>query len=615
MKDKNMTETTDKIIKGTDFKKYWYKDIREIETIKEMLEQSADEFSANPAFWVKYRQGAPYNAIDYKVLLHDVQAFGSAMRDRGMTDMKIAVMGEGSYEWIVSYLAVICGLGVVVPVDRELESESIDNVLRAAGCDTMICSYNDCHKLSDISSINNLVVTEFYGDRNKIDEPPAAPVRDMSPFEQDGRDVYSWRALLREGDELLEAGYKEYTDLDIDPDALAVILFTSGTTGNPKGVMLTNRNITANIMDVCRIAHIHTWDKTLSFLPIHHTYECTLGMLLVLYRGASTAFCEGLKYIMKNMKEAQNTVIIVVPRVLEMIHGRIMKTVKKAGKEKTIKRAMRMSHMMGKANINISRKMFQEIIDNLGGKLRLVITGAAALSPELYRDFEDFGITVLQGYGMTECTPLIAGTPESARGQRYDKAGSVGTVVNSGEIKILEPDEHGIGEILFKGPNVMKGYYNMPEETAEALSDGWLYTGDLGYVDKDGWLYLTGRKKNIIVTDAGENIYPEEVEDHLKDSPYIADCMVYAAGEHEDQVGVQVWPDMEYIRESYGEIPESHEIESIIKAEIKDLNQGLAPFKRIRKLYVRKEDFIRTTTEKIRRQDNTISHEDDYGLN
>ncbi len=391
----------------------------------------------------------------------------------------------------------------------------------------------------------------------------------------------------------------------MDPEALTVILFTSGTTGNPKGVMLNHRNITSNIMDVCRIAHILESDKTLSILPIHHTYECTLGMLLVLYRGASTAFCEGLKYIVQNMKEAQNTVFIAVPLMLEMIYSRIWKQAEKQGKDKMLRKAIRINNRFKSIGIDMSRKLFSQVYKELGGKLRMVITGAAALSPNIYRGFEDLGITVLQGYGMTECTPLISGTPQSAK-ERYRKAGSVGVPVRAGEVRIVGRDENGIGEILFRGPNVMLGYYDMPEETAKALStDGWLSTGDLGFEDKDGWIYLTGRKKNVIVTKTGENVYPEELEAYVNDSPYVSDSMVFTSmRNNEETVGVQILPDMEFIQEVTGQIPDEDELYRMMKKVIGEINENLASYKRIRDVFVRKEDFTRTTTKKIRRQDN-----------
>ena len=595
------------------FEHYWYRDIREITTLKDMLEGSVRLYGKNPAFWVKQKRGAAYEAITYTLLAHDVDALGTKLWEMGLSGQRIAVMGRGAYEWIASYLAVVNGTGVVVPIDKELTGPEIGNLLRTAECGTIICDQADCGKLAGLDGIRNVIVTEFYGDRL---DPSEAPVSRLHPDAlaekvnagrtDGGAAVYSWRALLAEGEKLLENGDRSFRDAAVDPDGLAVILFTSGTTGNPKGVMLSHRNITVNIMDVCRIAYILESDKTLSILPIHHTYECTLGMLLVLYRGASTAFCEGMKYISQNMKEAQNTVVIVVPRVLEMIYHRVEHGIRKKGKEKAFARIVKLNRGLKSVGIDLSRRIFRQVLNGLGGKLRLVITGAAALSPNVLRMFEDWGITVLQGYGMTECTPLIAGTPMSAKRERYRKAGSVGVPVETGEVKIVDQDESGIGEILYRGPNVMLGYYNMPEETAAVMEpDGWMHTGDLGFQDPQGWLYLTGRKKNVIVTKTGENVYPEEIEDYINESPYIDESMVFPYKDNgEEIVGVQLLPVKEAVAEALGHEPSEEELDRFMEEQISSLNQGLAVYKRIRKVIVRREDFVRTTTRKIRRMDN-----------
>ncbi len=623
-----------------DYNKYWYEDIREYDTLKEMLEECTRQFADNAAYWVKRKRGGQYEPVSYRLLMHDVCALGSALLDMGLKGERIAVMGQGSYEWIVSYLAVINGVGVVVPIDKELSGAEIGNLMKTAGSRTMICTDPDCIKLKGLEMIEELVIMEFYGDRLDEAEAPVSRIEDLefyrkllldggsddnsdSGVEGGGRDdggsggrndtaaerklrVSLWRGLQKRGDEILREGNDDFQRIEIDPDTMSVILFTSGTTGNPKGVMLSHRNIMTNIMDVCRIAYILPSDKTLSILPIHHTYECTLGMLLVLYRGASTAFCEGMKYISKNMKEAQNTVIIVVPRVLELIINRLNKMLRDTGKEKLFRRALGLSRGLRRFGIDVRRKLFSQVLESMGGNLRLIVTGAAALSPGVCRMFEDFGITVLQGYGMTECTPLISGTPMNADRERYKKAGSVGVPISTGEIRIIDQDPDGIGEVMFRGPNVMLGYYNMPEETAKTIEkDGWMHTGDLGFIDPDGWLYLAGRKKNIIVTKTGENVYPEEIEDYLNDSPYIEESMVYPHRKKEEEiVGVQILPAMDNIREKLGHEPDEEELNRMMKETIRSLNEGLAVYKRIRHVIVRKEDFVRTTTRKIRRQDN-----------
>lgn len=591
------------------FNHYWYKDIRNIVTLKDMLSSSVDLFGDNPAFWVKEKKGAPYKSISYKLLENDVKAIGTMLAQMGV-GKKIAVMGQGSYEWICTYLAIVNSGNIAVPIDKELSGAEIENLLKASECDTVFCTKGDCKKLYDIKGVENLIVMEIYGDRTDETANPVYTVKDFSRLKDkmQNSNVTLWKDLLLEGEELLKNGDTSFESIEIDPDAMTVILFTSGTTGIPKGVVLSHRNITSNIMDVCRVCHVKASDKTLSLLPIHHTYECTLGMLLILYRGASTAFCEGMKYIPQNMKEAENTIIIVVPRVLEMLHGRISKSVKKQGKEKLFRNMLNFNRRLKRLHINAGRKIFKSVIDEMGGKLRIVITGAAAISPQIYRDFEDMGLTILQGYGMTECTPLISGTPQKAERERYRKAGSVGVTVSTGETKVINKDESGIGEILYRGPNVMKGYYNMPEATAEVIDEeGWLHTGDLGFIDPQGWIYLTGRVKNVIVTATGENVYPEEIEEFVNQNEFIEDSMVFPHKTTEgENVGIQILPAMEPLSEKFGYEPNEEELNTFFKDLINELNQDLSVYKRIRDVFVRKEDFIRTTTKKIKRQDNMM---------
>lgn len=591
------------------FNHYWYKDIRNIVTLKDMLSSSVDLFGDNPAFWVKEKKGAPYKSISYKLLENDVKAIGTMLAQMGV-GKKIAVMGQGSYEWICTYIAIVNSGNIAVPIDKELSGAEIENLLKASECDTVFCTKGDCKKLYDIKGVENLIVMEIYGDRTDETANPVYTVKDFSRLKDkmQNSNVTLWKDLLLEGEELLKNGDTSFESIEIDPDKMTVILFTSGTTGIPKGVVLSNRNITSNIMDVCRVCHVKASDKTLSLLPIHHTYECTLGMLLILYRGASTAFCEGMKYIPQNMKEAENTIIIVVPRVLEMLHGRISKSVKKQGKEKLFRNMLNFNRRLKRLHINAGRKIFKSVIDEMGGKLRIVITGAAAISPQIYRDFEDMGLTILQGYGMTECTPLISGTPQKAERERYRKAGSVGVTVSTGETKVINKDESGIGEILYRGPNVMKGYYNMPEATAEVIDEeGWLHTGDLGFIDPQGWMYLTGRVKNVIVTATGENVYPEEIEEFVNQNEFIEDSMVFPHKTTEgENVGIQILPAMEPLSEKFGYEPNEEELNTFFKDLINELNQDLSVYKRIRDVFVRKEDFIRTTTKKIKRQDNMM---------
>jgi long-chain acyl-CoA synthetase len=386
---------------------------------------------------------------------------------------------------------------------------------------------------------------------------------------------------------------------------MKAILFTSGTTDAAKGVMLSHSNLVSCVMDTCRIVEITPEDRTLSILPIHHTFESTMGLHLVLYRGGSIAFFEGLKYINRNLEEAQATVLIGVPLIFESIYDKIWKQAEKTGKAGMLRKAIRLNKTLKAVGINASRKLFKSIHEKFGGKLRMMVCGAAAVDPNVLRGFEDFGIRMLQGYGLTECSPLVAGTPDYSN--NYKKAGSVGPSVPSGEIKIIDKDEDGIGEIIFKGPNVMLGYYNMPDKTAEVLKDGWFYTGDLGFLDNEGWLYITGRKKNVIVTKTGKNIYPEEVEYYINKNKYIRESLVHESFDEENddtQVSAQIRPDYDVIYEEFGESFGEEEVRSLIKKVISEINEKLPIYKRVRNIAVRRDEFIKTTTKKIQRHKN-----------
>ncbi len=551
---------------------------REITSIKDMLNQSVKLFADRPVFLSKKEKAGDYFETSYQRLGRDVNALGTALVEMGLKDKKVAIIGENCYQWIVTYLAVVCGLGVVVPLDKELLKEEIHNLMKISECDAVF--YTDTYKdVFDDLPVDHKIMMQVY---------------------LDGKG--QWEALKARGEDLLASGNDEYTRLEPDTEAMNMLLFSSGTTGTAKGIMLCHRNIVHNIMDTARIVKVTPEDRTLSLLPIHHTFENTLGMLFVMYSGASAAFCEGLKYVAKNFAEAQATILVGVPLIFESIYSKIWKQAEKSGKSGTLKKAIKVSRTLGKMGIHLERKLFKAIYNSFGGKLRLVVCGAAAVDPDVARGYEDFGIGFLQGYGLTECSPLVTGTPDFC--SRFGRENSVGHVVFSGELKIDNPDEDGIGEIIYKGPNVMLGYYRMPEETAAVLKDGWFYTGDLGYLDEEDWLYITGRKKNVIVTKTGKNIYPEEIEMYANRNKYIHESLVHGVDDDEEAgtvVGIQVHPDYETIYEEFGEDLDEAGIYKLIKEAIKDINEKLPIYKRIRNISIRKDEFIKTTTKKIQR--------------
>ena len=577
-----------------------YHEVREIRTLKEMLDSSVRLYSERPAFLVKKEKGGDYKQITYAQVKNDVDALGTKLISMGLKDSKIAVIGENCYEWVVSYFAVVNGTGVVVPLDKELSRDEIHNLLKQAGCRAVFFTQGFEDYFFD-SDIEFKIKMKVYGDRTDLSEPLKA----SAGSETAAGGIILWADLVAAGEMLAAKGNRDFIDAEIDPNEMKFILYTSGTTDAAKGVMLSHCNIASCIMDTCKIAYVTQEDRTLSILPIHHTFESTMGLSLVLYRGASIAFFEGLKYINKNLAEAQATVLIGVPLIFESIYDKIWKQAEKSGKAGTLKKAIKLNKTLKTIGIDASKKLFKSVHEKFGGKLRLVITGAAGIDPNVLRGFEDLGFTMMQGYGLTECSPLVSGPPDFCN--RYKKAGSSGPAVASGEIKIIDKDKDGIGEIIFKGPNVMLGYYNMPDKTAEVLKDEWFYTGDLGFLDEDGWLYITGRKKNVIVTKTGKNIYPEEVEYYINRNKYIQESLVHGLfDENSDdtQVSAQIRPNYDVIYEEFGESFGEEEVDSLIKRVIAEINEKLPIYKRIRNIAVRKDDFIKTTTKKIQRYKN-----------
>ncbi|MDD2302713.1 MAG: AMP-binding protein [Eubacteriales bacterium] len=574
-----------------------YHKVKEITSLRQMLNESCTEFSQRPAFLVKANKGGEYLEVSYAQVKRDVDALGTRLMSLGLTGEKIAVIGENCYQWITAYYAIANGTGIVVPLDKELSKEEIHSFLNIAACKAIFYTDTYQHYLDDFEIPFKFSMNMYFD--------PSRHVSQVQEKEGEGRrgGAISWEELTTEGAELLQNGDKRYTEAPLDSDELRFLLFTSGTTDSAKGVMLSHRNIATNIMDTCKIAYVTPEDRTLSILPIHHTFESTMGMSLVLYRGASIAFYEGLKYVAKNLAEAQATILIGVPLIFESMHAKIWKQAEKTGKKKALETAIKINRRLRSLGIDMSRKFFKTIYDTFGGKLRMIITGAAGIDPAVSRGYQDMGFTVLQGYGLTETAPLISGSPDF--GNTYKKAGSSGLCVASGEMRIDAPDEDGIGEILFQGPNLMLGYYQRPDLTAECIVDGWFHTGDLGFIDREGWLYITGRKKNVIVTKTGKNIYPEEVEIHMNRSKYIQESLVHGVEREDDTiVSAQIMPAYDMIYEEFGNDLSEDDIKALIKNAIADINEKLPIYKRVRDFSIRANDFVRTTTHKIKRHKN-----------
>ena len=541
-------------------------EVAKIRDLKDMLAQSVEKFGPKAAFLSKV--DGKYAPISYNQFGADVAAMGTALLHRGFGGKKIAVIGENRYEWDVTYMAVVNGVGVIVPIDKELPEKEVHQLVETAGVDAIM-----------------------YAPKNEkvVQNVPVAAKFNMET---------DFVPLLEEGRKLLEEGDRSYLDVEIDPEEMRILLFTSGTTSNAKAVMLNHRNIAENLMGMCAMTFIGPDDVFLSVLPIHHTYECTCGFLCQIYRGTTVAYSDGLRYITKNLAECKATMMLGVPLLLETMYNKVWKQAEKSGRAKKLRMGIKISRALLKLGIDKRRDIFKEIHNSLGGNLRMLIAGAAAIDPKVAEGLRDFGIEAIQGYGLTECAPIAA----LNRDCNYRDA-AAGLPLPGVDIKIDNPDENGIGEILIRGKNVMMGYYNNPQATAEVLKDGWFYSGDYGYIDKDGFVYITGRKKNVIVTKNGKNIFPEEIETYLNRAPIVAESMVYGIDlpDGDSQIAVQVLPDYEEAKTILGENYTDEQLQKAVEEAVKAVNDSLQGYKRVSKVVVRKDDFEKTTTKKIKR--------------
>lgn len=560
-------------------------EVRDVENLRELIDGSVERFSQRPAFMVKDKTKGKFVSISYKKMQEDIRSLGTSLINLGLRGRKIAVIGENSYYWAISYFAIANGVGVVVPIDRELKEKEVANLLKRAEVSAVIYSKKMKKVMDEVLEDRELRKTLTY------------PIQMDLSDDEDG--IISLRRLLSHGMDLLDNGDRKYLDVEVDSDALAVLLFTSGTTGLAKGVMLSHRNIVSNTVNMSKYVKIIDGGVGLSVLPMHHTYEMTCHVITGLYQGMSIAICEGLKYIQKNLVEAQVNVMLAVPLIFEMMHKKIFSKAKESGKDKTLRRMMNISRKFKLYNKgNITRRLFSNVHNVTGGKISQFIAGGAAINPQVIEDYEAMGFPIFQGYGMTECSPIIAVNKD-----RYSKAVAAGLPLPGTEVKIYNPDEKGIGEIICRGPSVMLGYYRDDDATREALRNGWLHTGDYGYFDQDGFLYVSGRKKSVIITKNGKNIFPEEVEFYLTESEYIEEALVHGIdGLRNDDVIIkaEIFPNYPLFENENPEVSEEY-IEEKIGEIIEKINDTVPKYKRIKRYYIRKTEFEKTTTKKIKR--------------
>lgn len=556
-------------------------------TIKEVFVNSIEKFADNTLILQKPSHKEPYKEISYKQFGEDVIALGEKLIKILPKNARVVIVSETTYDWYVSYMAMLCGVGIAVPVDKELPDNELENVINRSKATAVIYS---AKKKDSIKKIENSIPKVKYFIEMNSDEYII------------GKHV-GINYLIKEGKEIVESGDTSYMDIKIDPEEFKVLIFTSGTTSNSKGVMICNRNLAANINAVFAFMHLYPEDRLFSILPLHHTYESTIGFLVPFAAGSSIAICEGLRYIVPDMQEAKPTVMLTVPLLVENLYKKINETIKKSKKDGIVNSMIYITNALKAVNVDIKRKVFREILENFGGRLRIIVSAAAPIDSKIAKWIEDIGIEFLQGYGLTETSPIAALTPEYEP-SRY---ASTGIAVKDTDIKVLNPNEKGEGELLIKGPTLMLGYYEDEEETRKAIENGYFHSGDIGRIDADGFIYITGRSKNVIVTQNGKNIYPEEIEMLLNDIPEIKESIVYGQKESEDKrdkeliITAKIIPNYKKIEEIYGKNLSDEEVQKIIWNKVKETNKKLTSYKAVKKIEIKKDEFEKTSTMKIKR--------------
>ncbi len=555
------------------------------ENLRDMLDYMARSFGKDDAYIIKTKretksEPAKYGHITFTQLRRDVTDLGTAFLNMGFAGKRLAIVGKNRYEWMLGYYAHICGLGIVVPLDKDLKFEELETSLIRSKADILLFDPSHAELVRQLERSGRTSVRLFIC---------------MSPLEG----YPDLHAILRRGRGASSADKEIYNTLPIDKDGISHILFTSGTSGLAKAVMLSHFNITHNCWSVLSVEDLRHGDVNMAFLPYHHTFGLT-GQTMMSCAGMTTVFCDGLKYVQKNMVEYKVSVFICVPLLIEAMYKRIMAAVKKQGKEKTFRTGVRITGLLDRFGIDMHRKIFAEVLDQLGGGLRYIVSGASPLDPLVAKGFEDIGVKVVQGYGLTETSPVL-----SAEAPGHVRYGSIGKAIPGVDLKIVDVNEEGIGELVARGPNVMLGYYEDEAATKEIMEGEWLHTGDLASADKDGFITIRGRKKNVIVLKNGKNVYPEEIEVLIDNLPYVSECMVYGGqsrrGETDDiVVTARVVYDRDYMKNIYGaETPEA--IKTIMDKDIDVINGSLPRYKQILRREFTDEPMEKTSTGKVKR--------------
>ena len=552
--------------------------------LKDMLNQTGEVYGDRPAYIFKTEEKGKFRTITHKEFRENINSLGTTLIQMGLKDKRIALISENRYEWELSYLAVASGVGVIVPLDKALPDNELESLILRSQVEAIIYSSKYDVIMNTLREKKNTNLKYFIS----------------MDLEENAQGIYAEKALVEKGKKLLTDGNKTYIDAKIDSEKMGIMLFTSGTTAMSKAVMLSHKNLVTNVMDIIQRFDLTDEDRFLSFLPLHHVFECTVGFLYPISIGGSIAFCEGVKHMAENIKEFEITAMISVPAVFDIIYRKVMKTIEKKGKLANLEKGKKVSQFLLKMKIDLRKQLFKEVHESLGPKLKLVVTGGAALDPETEKGFNDLGFDVEQGYGLTETAPVIAAETPKCR-----RLGSIGKKFPSVEVKIDDPDEEGIGELMAKGPSIMLGYYENEEATKSALeSDGWFHTGDLARIDKDGFIYISGRKKSVIVLNNGKNVFPEEIETLLNKVEGIKETFVFEKKEDDGDVKVcvEIVYDKELIKELYN-IEGEENIKEFLWDKVKEVNKLMPKYKYVREMVITEEPLIKTTTLKIKRHE------------
>ena len=550
--------------------------------LKDMLNKTRELYGDKPGYKIKIGKGQ-YKTYTHNEIRDMINYLGTALINLGLKGKRIGVIGENRYEWELAYLSVVCGVGIVVPMDKSLPANELEEVIERSEVEAIFYS----------KKYEEVIKKIKYSEKNKLKHLISMD----TDIHEEG--IYSEKELIEKGKEMVDSGNREYINAKINPEEMRIMLFTSGTTSKSKVVALSHKNLVSNVMDYASVVDVDSNDRILSFLPLHHVYECTVGMLVSLYVGAERSFCDGIRHIMENLNEYKITYAAFVPAIYEIMYKNIWKMIQKEDKIEETKKLMQ---EYKDKSMEEKKKAFKEIHDMYGGCIKLFISGAAALDKEVIETFRNWGINLCQAYGLTETSPIIG-----IETNEHHRVGSIGRPIPHVEARIDEADDDGVGELVVKGPNVMLGYYNNKKATDSVMEDGWFHTGDLARIDEDGYIFICGRKKSVIVLKNGKNIYPEEMEGLVNKIEGVKESFIFGKQQTDDKdnikIHVKIIFDKEIMKEAY-KVENEEDIYKVLAEKIKEVNSVMPKYKAIRGILVSEEPLVKTTTGKIKRQAN-----------